>query len=62
MKVICQIPDEIEDADLILLGRAIASLRRDQPGGLGAIGYEGSKFEAHWKKNKSSYSVWCWSK
>jgi hypothetical protein len=58
MKFICHVDDDIEESDMILLGRAISSLRKNKPEGLGAIGFEGSKFEASWIKNKSSYSLY----
>lgn len=58
MKVICHIEDDLHDADMILVGRAISHLRRNKPEGIGALRYEGSGVIVSYIKNKNSYSIW----
>lgn len=57
MKVICHIDDDLENSDMILVGRAISYIRREAPDRASLV-YEGSPVAVHIIKNKSSYSLW----
>lgn len=57
MKVICHIDDDLDNSDMILVGRAISHIREKAPE-WASIGYEGLPVTIDIIKNKSSYSLW----
>lgn len=57
MKVICHIDDNLDNSDMILVGRAISYIRREAPE-WASLSYEGSPVTIGIHKNKSSYSLW----
>lgn len=61
MKIHVYIMNDIEASDFILIGRAMAYLRVNQPEGLGGLRYKPSTISISYKKNKSSYSMWVYN-